>query len=154
MAYQLAYSEVLNQDYRGHASQCSYTFAVNKPDQLGALWTAKEHLGAHIAALQEQGAIILEYYLWEDKAPTWRTDYYCRIVSSASPLIWWQIILFVVSLIGLVLVTTPLIKEIKDILEYGGKGLTSAMQWGALATIAIATVAGIYLVKRRPKKEA
>lgn len=150
MALELVYKKLLNQSYRGPAEKCSYTFTVNKPDQLGARWTAMEHLEAHIAALQEQGGTILEYYLWEDRAPTFSTNYYCRIVSSASPLVWWQVILFVIALIGLVLVTEALIKEIKEIAEYlGPDGVGKAIQWTALATIAVATVAGIYFIKKK-----
>ena len=148
MAYNLVYSKLLNQNYRGHAEQCSYTFTVNKPDQLGALWTAKEHLAAHIVELQKQGSTILEYYLWEDKSPTWSTDYYCKIVASASPLFWQLLILGVIAIIAL-LITRLVVKEIKEIFEYAGPALATAMQWGALAAIAGFTVLGVYLVKRK-----
>lgn len=148
MSLQLVYSKVLNQDYRGHAERCSYTFTVNKPDQLGARWTAIEHLNAHIEELQKQGSTILEYYLWEDKAPTWTTDYYCRIVASASVLAWFILISAVLIILGLITLFT--IKEIKDITEYlGPDGITKIAQWAALATIAVACAAGIYFIKKK-----
>lgn len=145
--YNLVYKRILNQGYRGHAEQCSYTFTVNKPDQLGAYWTAKEHLDAHIQELQEEGSIILEYYLWEDRTPTWETNYYCRIVASASPLPWGLIILAVLAIIAL-LVTVWIINEVKEIVEYA-PGLVGAISWVAVATIAVATVLGIYMVKKK-----
>lgn len=148
MSYELVYSKKLNQSYRGHAEQCSWTFTVNKPDQLGSYWTAKESLEAHIEELQKQGAIILEYYLWEDKAPTWSTDYYCRVVSSASPLPWGLIILGVLALLAL-LVTYYVIKEVKDIVRYIGP-VGTTMMW--VVGIAGVTILGVLLLTRgKPK---
>ena len=146
--YNLVYKRILNQGYRGHAEQCSYTFTVNKPDQLGAYWTAKEHLDAHIQELQEEGSIILEYYLWEDRTPTWETNYYCRIVASASPLPWGLIILAVLRIIIPLLIFVWIINEVKEIVEYA-PGLVGAISWVAVATIAVATVLGIYMVKKK-----
>ena len=153
MAYALVYTKVLNQEYRGHAERCSYTFVINKPDQLGARWSAIEHMEAHITALREDGSIVLEYRLWEDKSPTWSTKYYCTVVASASVIAWVGVILLVVALIGLVLVSIPLIREIKDIIKYGGAAAAESIKWTALATIAIATVAGLWLIKGTPKSK-
>lgn len=149
--YNLVYKRILNQGYRGHAEQCSYTFTVNKPDQLGAYWTAKEHLDAHIQELQEEGSIILEYYLWEDRTPTWETNYYCRIVASASPALpWGLIILAVLRIIIPLLIFVWIINEVKEIVEYAGTGgPVGAISWVAVATIAVATVLGIYMVKKK-----
>jgi len=151
MSYELVYSQKLNQDYKGHAEQCSWTFTVNKPDQLGAYWTALDSLEAHIEELRNQGAIVLEYYLWEDKSPTWSTDYYCRVVSSASPLPWGLIVLGVLFLLALI-VTYYIIKEVKEIAEYVGP--TGATTIGlAVAGIAVVTILGmLYLMKPKLPK--
>ena len=154
MSYKLVHSQVLNQDYRGHAEQCDYTFTVNLPDQLGVRWRALQHLQAHIEKLQEQGSKILEYYLWEDRAPVLTTNYYTRIVASASPLWWNLLILGVIALLAL-LVTVWAIRVVKDILDYlGGAGGEKLSQTAiAIAIIAAVTVAGIYLVRKPKRRE-
>jgi len=152
MSYNLVYSKLLNQNYTGHAEQCNYTFTVNKPDQLGAYWTARESLEAHIAELQEQGSIILEYELWEDKAPTWSTDYYCIIVASASPLFWSLLILGALALIFGLLVVIPVIKMIKEITEYVGPVAATAVSFAIVGIIGITLIGMIYLMKPKLPK--
>ncbi len=146
MAFQLIKEEFHNQDYRGHAEKCTYTFTVNLPDQLGASWTAERHLNATITELQTQGSRLLEYRLWEDKlSGTWTTDYKCEIVASASPLWWNLIIIGVIGLLSLA-VTAWAIQGVSDIVEYGGP---AAVIGGTAILIGILVVAGIYLMKRR-----
>ena len=144
MAWQLVKSERLNQSYKGKAEKCTYTFTVNLPDQLGTRWTAEQSLDAHIEELAKQNSIILEYKLWEDKEPTWTTDYRVELVASASPLRWNLIIIGVLALLALIAVSWT-IHEVKDIAEYS----PAAVPLLALALIAIATVVGVYLVRRK-----
>ncbi len=148
--WELVYESKLNQGYQGKAEQCDYTLKINLPDQLGSRSQAKEGLYAHIEELQKQGSIVLEYYLWEDSSATFTTDYYVRIVASASPIVWSIIIVATLVLLGLIAFWT--IKEIRKIAEYlgGAAGKTIASITTALAVITVATVAGIYLV-RKPK---
>ena len=147
MAWQLVYEKMTNQSYRGAAEQCDYTFTVNLPDQFNAQARAHESMEAHIIELQKQGSIILEYRLYEDTSPTFTTDYYVKIIASASPIIWAIIIVGILLLLGLIALWT--IREIKEIAKYlGGKAISDIVT--ALAIISVATVVGIYLV-RRPK---
>ncbi len=150
--WELVYEKELNQGYQGPAEQCDYTFTVNLPDQLGSRWRAQDSMNAHIVELQKQGSIILEYSLWEDKTPTLTTDYYVRVIASASPLIWAVIIVGSLILLGLIAVWA--ITGVKDIVEYlggeGGQTLKSIVT--GLAIISVVTVVGIYLIKKPKAK--
>lgn len=146
MSFQLIRQELLNQTYRGPAEACVYTFTVNMPDQLGASWQAEQHLNAHINELRNQGSIVLEYRLWEDKlSGTFTTDYKCEIVASASPLFWAIVIVAIIAIIGL-LVTGWVINSIKNIFEYLGPGLTVGL---GLFVFGILAVGALWLMKRR-----
>jgi len=152
MAWDLILDKKFNQNYQGHAEFCDWTFRVNLPDQAGASWTAQQSLNAHIEELQKQGAIILEYRLWEDKSPTWHTDYYVTVVSSASPLAWMAIILGVIVIIGL-LVTYFAIRETGDKIEYIGEAAPITLPLLAIAGIGVVTIGLIWLVRREGPRE-
>lgn len=145
MAFQLVKEDFLNQDYRGHAESCTYTFTVELPDQIGARWTANQHMQAHIDELANQGSVLLEYRLWEDKSPTFHTDYKCEIVASASPLFWMIVVVAVLAIIAL-LVTNLVIQGVKDIFKYAGPGLGIGL--GALGIAALVFV-GVLLFRGR-----
>jgi len=147
MAFQLVKEEKVNQDYRGRAEVCLYTFTVNLPDQLGSRWTAEQHMNATITELLQQGSKLLEYRLWEDKlSGIFTTDYKCEIVASASPLWWNLIILGVIGLLAL-LVTTWAISKVGDIAEYS-PGAATGISIGMIA-IAAVILAGLVLTRRR-----
>lgn len=150
MAWNLILDKKFNQNYRGKAEWCDWTFTVNLPDQVGATWTAQQSLNAHIEELQKQGAIILEYRLWEDKSPTWHTDYYVEVVSSASPLAWMAIIIGVIAIIGL-LITYFMIRETGDIVEYIGEAAPITLPLLAIGAIGLVTIALAFLVRRDKK---
>jgi hypothetical protein len=144
VAFQLIDAQKFNQDYRGHAEKCIYTFSVWLPDQIGASWTAQQMLNGHIEELQAQGSVLLEYKLYEDKAPTFTTDYKVEIIASASPLWWNLIIIGVLGLLSILFVSWS-INSVADIAEYAPGAV---MTWG-IAAIALAVVGGIFLLKRR-----
>ncbi len=142
MAFEVIAQEKLNQWYRGHAERCVYTFTVNLPDQLGASWQAKQHIEATITELQAQGALLLEYTLYEDKqSGTWTTDYKCDMVTSASPL-WWNIIIVgVLALLSLIAVSYTITK-VEDIVEYSpGTVIAGSVAVGLAALAAIILLA-------------
>lgn len=144
MAFQLIDQQKFNQDYRGHAEKCVYTFSVWLPDQIGASWTANQMLEGHIEELQTQGSILLEYKLFEDKAPTFTTDYKVEIIASASPLWWNLIIIGVLGLLSILFVSWS-INNVSDVFEYAPGAV---MTWG-IAAVVLGVVGGIYLLKRR-----
>lgn len=144
MSYKLVDEGKYNQDYRGHAERCIYTFTVYLPDQMGAKWTAQQMLNAHIGELQQQGSLILEYKLYEDASPTFTTDYKVDIVASASPL-WWNIIIIGVLALLTIAFTAWAIQGVSDIAEYS-PGAAFAIP---AAVIAVAAVVGIALISRR-----
>ena len=147
MAFQLVKGEKVNQDYRGPAEACLYTFTVNLPDQLGSRWSAEQHLNATMTELLQHGSVLLEYRLWEDKlSGIFTTDYKCEIVASASPLWWNLIILGVIGLLAL-LVTTWAISKVGDIAEYS-PGAATGISIGMIA-IAAVILAGLVLTRRR-----
>jgi len=147
MAFQLIKEERVNQDYQGHAEACLYTFTVNLPDQMGASWSAEQHMNATITELQQQGSRLLEYRLWEDKlSGTFTTDYQCEIVASASPLWWNLIILGVIGLLTL-LVTAWAISSVRDIAEYN-PGAAIGISIGMIAIAAVLLVALISTRRR------
>lgn len=148
MAWELVMNKRLNQSYRGSAEWCHWEFRVNLPDQMGTIWTAKQSLNAHIEELEKQGSTILEYRLWEDKAPTWTTNYFVEVIASASPLWWNVIIIGVIALLGII-VTYFVIKETGHIAEYIGGVAPGAIPLLALAGIAAATIIGVYLIRRK-----
>lgn len=150
MAWELVLNKKLNQDYRGPAEWCHWTFTVNLPDQMGTIWTAKQSLNAHIEKLAEEGSIILEYRLWEDREPTWTTDYYVEVVASASP-IWWTPIIIGVLVILAIIATYFVIRETGEIAEYIGEAAPVTLPLMAIAVIGALTIAGIYLVRRERK---
>lgn len=150
MAWELILDKKFNQNYRGHAEFCDWEFRVNLPDQVGATWTAQQSLNAHIEELQKQGAIILEYRLWEDKSPTWHTDYYVEVVSSASPL-WWNIIIVGVLAILALVVGYFMIKKTGDIVEYVGEAAPLTLPLLAIGAIGLVTIVLVFLVRRDKK---
>ncbi len=143
MAYALIASEKMNQDYRGHAEKCTYTFDVLLPDQLGASWTARKMLEGHITELQTQGSILLEYKLYEDKlSGTFTTSYKVEIIASASPL-WWNIIIVgVLALLSIIFISWA-IQNVEDIAEYAPGAIVAP----SIAVIAVAAVAAILLFR-------
>jgi uncharacterized integral membrane protein len=146
MAWEKILDKKLNQTYRGKAEYCDWSFTVNLPDQVGASWTAQQSLNAHIEELQKQGAIILEYRLWEDKSPTWSTDYYVQVVSSASPIAWMVIIIGVLAILALV-ATYFVIHETGNIVEYVGEKAPFAISATALAILGAVVIAFIVVVR-------
>lgn len=143
MSFQLIANERFNQDFRGHAEKCVYTFTVNLPDQLGAGWTARQSLEAHIAELQNQGSILLEYRLYEDKlSGTFSTDYKVELVASASPLWWNLIIIGVLASLSLFAIAWS-IQSIKDIAQYS-PGLAAGI---SLGVVAVSILIGAWLFR-------
>ena len=130
----------LNQDYVGHAEKCSYYFSLG-PEQIpGTGWAKDFIVNSHVKALRDQGSRLLELRVWEDKAPTWQTDYYVEMVATASPL-WWNIIIagVLLLLIGMAIYFT--ISKVEDVTKYvgdkaGGTGI-SLMYVAGIGAIAL-----------------
>jgi hypothetical protein len=151
MSCQLVKNEKYNQDYRGHAEKCTWTFTVNLPDQLGAGWTAERLAQAHITELHDQGSIILEFRLYEDKTSgTFTTDYRVEVVASASPL-WWNLI--ILGVIGAIIVigVAWTIQNIEDIAEYA-PGAATALSVGLMLIPIAAVVLGVMARPKRRKE--
>jgi hypothetical protein len=141
MAFQLIRDVKLNQDFRGHAELCEHTFTINWPDQLGASWFAQNHVNAMVEELSNQGSILLEYRLWEDKmSGTWTTDYKCQVTASASPL-FWQAIIFAVFILLSLAAVAYIITKIEDITSYFPKPAL------ALFPVALLLFGGALLIK-------
>jgi len=145
VAFQLIDQDKFNQDYRGHAEKCVYTFKVLLPDQFGASWTAQQMLNAHITELQAQGSLLLEYKLLEDKlSGTFTTEYKVEMIASASPL-WWNLIIIGVLALASIIFISWSIQTIEDIAEYSPGAIIAP----SVAIVAVAVLAGILLLTRR-----
>ena len=148
MSWELLVNEKLNQGYEGKAEECSYTFTVNLPEQIGSAILAQHSLAAHIEELRKEGSVVLEYRLWEDKmSGTWSTDYQAEVVASSSPLFWAVIIVGVMVILGL-LVTNQVIKNVQETVRYlaeEGKALIPPITVGMLAL----AIFGLVILTRR-----
>lgn len=145
MAFELIAHEKLNQDFNGHAEKCTYRFTVWLPDQFGAAWTAKKMLDGHVDQLRNEGSILLEFKLWEDKlSGTFTTEYKAEITASASPL-WWNIIIVGVLAALSILFVSWIIDDVEDIAEYAPGAVTA----GVWALAALAVLATVIVIKRR-----
>ncbi|HUV55829.1 MAG TPA: hypothetical protein VMV84_01220 [Dehalococcoidales bacterium] len=157
MAWDKIYEKTMNSSYRGPAEQCDYTFSIGKPDQWGARQDAIKHMEAHIIELQKQGQIVLEYYLWEDRSPTFQTDYYCRVVASdttGNALPWGLIIVAVLVIIALFVIYHT-IKQVKQIFEYLGPAGATAMSFAVAGIVGITLIGMVYLIaKPKPSIES
>lgn len=147
MAWELIMNERFNQDYRGSAEWCHWEFSAKMPDQLGTRAIAERTLNSHIEELEKQGSHILEYRMWEDRAPTWETLYYVEVVATASPIWWTAIILAALAVLALIIVYF-ITKKTGDIAEYIGETAPAALSLWAIAAIGAVFVTGIYLLKR------
>jgi hypothetical protein len=92
MSWELIVNEKYNQDFRGHAERCTYTFSLTPEQVPGTHWSAMQVVAAHNEELASQGSDLLELKMWEDTSPTWTTDYLVEVVATASPL-WWNLII-------------------------------------------------------------
>lgn len=148
MAWQLVADKKYNQNYRGPAELCSYSFKL-WPEQIpGVRWTAKQIANAHADALTEEDSELLELRMWEDTQPVWTTDYYVEVVATASPL-WWNIIIGGVLLLLIGIAVWFAIDKVEDIVEYIGEKAPAAIPLLAIAGIGALTLVGIALVRRR-----
>ena len=147
MAYELIVSEKFNQDYRGHAERCTYTFSLT-PEQIpGTSWAAQKVVDAHNEELEKQGSKILELRMWEDTSPMWTTDYKVEVVATASPL-WWNLIIVGVLAILVIIAIYFVIQKVDDIVEYLGEKAPIAIPLMAIAGIGALVLIGILLVRR------
>lgn len=140
MAYHLINEVKMNQEFRGHAERCVYTFRVNLPDQLGARWRAEDLVNAHITELQAQGSLLLELRMYEDKSGALTTDYMVELIASASPLWWNAIILGVLAVLAIIFVFFT-VKQVDDIVQYS-PGAATAIGFG----VGAAAILGIVLL--------
>jgi len=150
MAWEKILDEKFNQDFHGKAEWCNWSFTVNLPDQAGARWTAQQSLNAHIEELEKQGCQILEYRLWEDKSPTWSTDYYVQVVSTASPIFWMIVVVGVLVILAIV-ATYFVIHETGTVIEYVGEKAPLAIPIMAVAILGTVIIAGIFITRGRSK---
>ncbi len=148
MAWQKIVDKKMNQDFRGHAEKCTYEFSLG-PEQIPSTGWAKDTIiNAHIKSLQEQGSRLLELRVYEDKEPTWQTNYYVEMVATASPL-WWNIIIVGALILMIVVAVYFTIVEVEDIAEYLGGKSPISLPLFAIAGIAIAAVVGLALLRKR-----
>ena len=138
----------MNQDFQGHAEQCSYTFSVG-PEQIpGMKQLAQQIIDSHVKKLQEENSKLLELRVWEDTSPTWTSDYYVEVVASASPLFWNLIIGGVLAILFVIAIYFT-IKEIKNITQYIGENVSPVTTNIALVLgIGVVAIVGIVLWRR------
>jgi len=145
MAWQKIVDRKENQNYRGHAERCSYTFSLG-PEQLpGTQWSAMQIMNAHVSELAKQDSHLLELRMWEDVSPTWQTDYYVEIVATASPLFWNVIIIGVLAVLVVIAIAFTITK-IDDIAKYApdvAKEGLSMVKWLAIAGIGVVALSVI-----------
>jgi len=155
--YQLIIDTKENQSYSGKAEACTYNFSVSLPDQLGAKWTAQQAIDAHRQELQREGHKLLELKVWEDRSPTWQTNYIVKVVATASPGIPWLFLLKAVLLLLALLAAVIIIVKIEAIIKYIGDKLPEDWDWMIIvAIIAVIGVTAYALIPRRrlsPAKE-
>jgi len=133
--------------YRGKAEVCTWTFQTG-PEQLdpiGQKHLVNRFIDGHVQALSEQRSQLLRLKVWRDTASIWTTNYRVETTATASPL-WWNIIIAGILAIIALLIIAWSIKEIKEI-DFGVGGVAEPIKWSAITVIALASVAGIYLLK-------
>jgi hypothetical protein len=148
MAYQLIVNERFNQDFRGHAERCTYTFSLTPEQVPGTRWTAQKVVDAHNEELEKEGSQLLELKVWEDTSPTWTTDYKVEVTATASPL-WWNLIIIGVLAILVIIAIYFVIQKVDDITKYVGEKAPVTLPLLALAGIGAVVIAGILLLRRR-----
>jgi hypothetical protein len=147
MAWELIVNEKTNQDFRGHAEKCGYSFSLGPEQVPGTRWAAQQVLNSHVQALADQNSILLELRMWEDTSPTWETKYYAEVVASASPLIWGVIIGGALLLmIGFAILFA--IEHIDDIAEYIGNKASGLITWVAVGGFGLLLI-GIMMSGRK-----
>lgn len=151
MSWKKITTEKFNQTYEGHAEVCDWTFSVPLPNEAGSKWIAQKLINGHIQELEKQGSKLLELDVWEDTTALFTTEYYVRVVATASPLFWKLIIVGVIVTLLLVGVTWLLI-QVKDIVTYVGDKAPTSLRWMIYATGAVILVGigvGVISLARR-----
>jgi hypothetical protein len=140
----------MNQGYRGHAERCTWEFSIPLPEWGGvAAWTAEQMVNAHISALAEQNAILLELQVYEDISPDFTTNYRVVTTSSASPLFWNLIILGVLAAIIFIAISYTITK-VEDIAQYLGPTAFSSISLGLIAAIILG---GVLILRNQTSKD-
>jgi len=131
----------LAQTYVGKASEGTSTFNVFLPDQFfPSNWVVDKIISTFEEKVSEQGESMLALKIYEDKTPTWQTNY--RIISTCtdhSPFPWVIVIPLVLAII-LVVVIRNLVVEIKDI-DWGE--IPTPIPWAILAVAGGVGVLGV-----------
>ena len=137
----------LAETYEGHAETCEWEFHVWGPDQFQHDAIVRDRIiDAHITELQQDGSELLDLTVWEDSSPTWQTNFYVRTSATASPLFWTPIIIGILVIIALIVIY----RVVHKVTEYDWpSGVTEAIQWVAIATIAGCAVAALYIIKKK-----
>lgn len=153
MAWNLIVDKKANQWFTGHAEECEYSFSLG-PEQIpGMGWAASVIIDAHNNALADQGSLLLELQVWEDKSPTWTTEYYVRIVATASPLFWNIIIgAALLLLIGVTIAFT--INQVSDVIYYVGEKAPGTIQLWSLSAFGLVLIGGMYMFGKLRGKSA
>lgn len=147
MAWVQIVNEKMNQGYVGHAEMAEWTFTVPLPDQIGASYIADNIIQDHIEELAKQNEELLELKVWEDTSPTWITNYYVKVTSTATPIVWTVIIVGVITLLAIAGASYMLIK-VEDIVEYIGDKSPATLPLLGIAAVGVLVIVGIVLVKK------
>ena len=148
MSWSKIIDQKLNQDYKGHAEKCTYTFSLGPEQFPGMRWARDQVINSHVSKLAEENSLLLELRVWEDTEPTWKTNYQVEVVATASPL-WWNLIIggVLLLLIGIAIYFT--IEKTEDIAEYIGEKAPGAIPIMMIAGIGVIVLIGITLWKRK-----
>ena len=148
MAWEQIVDKKMNQDFRGHAEEATFTFSLG-PEQLpGTDWAAQYVVNSFVNELAKENSSLLELRVWEDTAPTWHTDYYVEIVATASPL-WWNVIIAGALLVMIGVAIWFSLESVEDIVEYIGEKAPITLPLLAIAGIGLVGLAILVVARRR-----
>lgn len=143
--------------YQGPASECTATFDVPLPEQLGARYFGDKLIAGFKQDLTKKGYKLLSIMVWEDKSATLHTEYKVKVYASEkSPLAWFWIVGGVLAILAIAGVTWAIVKEISNI-SHNVLGVAEAAPFAfSFATIGIVIAAGLglYLVAKKKKPKA
>jgi len=118
--------------YRGKAELCTFSFKLGPEQLFFTRWLAERIVDAFKSVALGKGAKPLALKMWEDKAPTWWTNYKVTLIAHASPIWWAPIIAGILAVLGLVGIGY-IVHEVKEI------------DWGKAAK-PLGTAAGVLLL--------
>ncbi len=138
---------------KNHAAEtCTFTFSLG-PDQIPGQGALADHMvQANIEELEKQGSQPLRLRVWEDKSPTFTTNYKVEVTATASPLVWAVVILGLLVILAIAYITYKIVSVIKSTWNPATGGIlgtfNTTMMWAVAGIAIIGGVALVYKLKR------